>query len=172
MADASGVPDETEATALSAGAEDQAFAEMHLEAQEPPVPEPAERTYAEDLELLFGDAPVADAPQVEPSPVAPEPSMEAPMLVSPEGEEGSKAEPGLSRQAEAAPEGAGEEPSEALPSSVSASRCRNLPGTARIGRLRSCPWLCRTFPSAPPCRKRSHHAAMKWKNVLSGWRKP
>ena len=42
------------------------------------------------------------------------------MLVSPEGEEGSKAEPGLSRQAEAAPEGAGEEPSEALPSSVSA----------------------------------------------------
>lgn len=120
MADASGVPDETEAPALSAGAVDQAFAEMHLEAQEPPVPEPAERTYAEDLELLFGDAPVADAPQVEPSPVAPEPAMEAPMLVSPEGEEGSKAEPGLSRQAEAAPEGAGEEPSEALPSSVSA----------------------------------------------------
>lgn len=120
MADASGVPDETEAPALSAGAVDQAFAEMHLEAQEPPVPESAERTYAEDLELLFGDAPVADAPQVEPSPVAPEPAMEAPMLVSPEGEEGSKAEPGLSRQAEAAPEGAGEEPSEALPSSVSA----------------------------------------------------
>ena len=186
MADASGVPDETEAPALSAGAVDQAFAEMHLEAQEPPVPEPAERTYAEDLELLFGDAPVADAPQVEPSPVAPEPAMEAPMLVSPEGEEGSKAEPGLSRQAEAAPEGAGEEPSEALPSSVSAdevaelawggggwrSRCRNLPGTARIGRLRSCPWLCLAFPSAPPCRKRSPHAAMKWKNVLSGWRKP
>lgn len=40
MADASGVPDETEATALSAGAVDQEFAEMHLEAQEPPVPEP------------------------------------------------------------------------------------------------------------------------------------
>lgn len=111
MADASGVPDETEAPALSADAVDQEFAEMHLEAQEPPVPEPAERPYAEDLELLFGDAPVADAPQVEPSPVAPEPAMEAPMLVSPEGEEGSKAEPGLSRQAEAAPEGAGEEPS-------------------------------------------------------------
>lgn len=111
MANASGVPDETEAPALSADAVDQEFAEMHLEAQEPPVPEPAERPYAEDLELLFGDAPVADAPQVEPSPVAPEPAMEAPMLVSPEGEEGSKAEPGLSRQAEAAPEGAGEEPS-------------------------------------------------------------
>ena len=111
MADASGVPDETEAPALSADAVDQEFAEMHLEAQEPPVPEPSERPYAEDLELLFGDAPVADAPQVGPSPVAPEPAMEAPMLVSPEGEEGSKAEPGLSRQAEAAPEGAGEEPS-------------------------------------------------------------
>lgn len=111
MADASGVPDETEAPALSTGAVDQEFAEMHPEAQESSVPEPAERTYAEDLELLFGDAPVADAPQVEPSPVAPEPAMEAPMLVSPEGEEGSKAEPGLSRQAEAAPEGAGEEPS-------------------------------------------------------------
>ena len=120
MADASGVPDETEAPALSAGAVDQAFAEMHLEVQEPPVPEPSERPYAEDLELLFGDAPVADAPQVGPSPVAPEPAMEAPMLVSPEGEEGSKAELGLSRQAEAAPEGAVEEPSEALPSSVSA----------------------------------------------------
>ena len=173
MADASGVPDETEAPALSTGAVDQAFAEMHLEAQEPPVPEPSERPYAEDLELLFGDAPVADAPQVGPSPVAPEPAMEAPMLVSPEGEEGSKAEPGLSQQAEAAPEGAVEEPAEALPSSASADEVAEpLPGTARIGRLRSCPWLCRTFPSAPPCRKRSPHAAMKWKNVLSGWRKP
>lgn len=40
MADASGVPDETEAPALSTGAVDQEFAEMHLEAQEPPVPEP------------------------------------------------------------------------------------------------------------------------------------
>lgn len=40
MADASGVPDEAEAPALSADAVDQAFAEMHLEAQEPPVPEP------------------------------------------------------------------------------------------------------------------------------------
>ena len=75
MADASGVPDETEAPALSAGAVDQEFAEMHLEAQEPPIPEPVERQYAEDLELLFGDAPVADAPQVEPSPVAPELAM-------------------------------------------------------------------------------------------------
>ena len=36
MADASGVPDEAEAPALSADAVDQAFAEMHLEAQEPP----------------------------------------------------------------------------------------------------------------------------------------
>lgn len=132
-----GVPDEAEAPALSADAVDQAFAEMHLEAQEPPVPEPAERPYAEDLELLFGDAPVADAPQVGPSPVAPEPAMEAPMLVSPEGEEGSKAEPGLSQQAEAAPEGAGEEPSEALPSSVSADEVAEpLPGTFR-GRLGS-----------------------------------
>ena len=120
MADASGVPDETEAPALSTEAVDQEFAEMHPEAQESSVPEPAERTYAEDLELLFGDAPVADAPQVEPSPVAPEPAMEAPMLVSPEGEEGSKADPGSSQQAEAAPEGAAEEPSESLPSSVSA----------------------------------------------------
>lgn len=57
-----GVPDETEAPALSTGAVDQEFAEMHLEAQEPPVPEPAERPYAEDLELLFGDAPVAGCP--------------------------------------------------------------------------------------------------------------
>ena len=122
MADASGVPDETEAPALSTEAVDQEFAEMHPEAQESSVPEPAERTYAEDLELLFGDAPVADAPQVEPSPVAPEPAMEAPMLVSPEGEEGSKADPGSSQQAEAAPEGAAEEPSESLPSSVSTDR--------------------------------------------------
>ncbi|MFR4118305.1 MAG: hypothetical protein ACLT2T_05230 [Bilophila wadsworthia] len=35
MADASGVPDETEAPALSTGAVDQEFAEMHLEAQNP-----------------------------------------------------------------------------------------------------------------------------------------
>lgn len=150
MADASGVSDETEATALSAGAVDQAFAEMHLEAQEPPVPEPAERTYAEDLELLFGDAPVADAPQVEPSPVAPEPAMEAPMLVSPEGEEDSKAEPGLSRQAEAAPEGAGEEPSEALPSSVSADEVAEpLPEPSGDGSDRALAFVPVAVPDVP-----------------------
>ena len=150
MADASGVPDETEAPALSTGAVDQAFAEMHLEVQEPPVPEPAERTYAEDLELLFGDAPVADAPQVEPSPVAPEPAMEAPMLVSPEGEEGSKAEPGLSRQAEAAPEGAGEEPSEALPSSVSADEVAEpLPEPSGDGSDRALAFVPVAVPDVP-----------------------
>lgn len=150
MADASGVPDETEAPALSAGAVDQAFAEMHLEVQEPPVPEPSERPYAEDLELLFGDAPVADAPQVGPSPVAPEPAMEAPMLVSPEGEEGSKAEPGLSRQAEAAPEGAVEEPSEALPSSVSADEVAEpLPEPSGDGSDRALAFVPVAVPGVP-----------------------
>ena len=115
MADASGVPDETEAPAPIHRRRGSGVCRDAPRSSGTPVPEPAERPYAEDLELLFGDAPVADAPQVEPSPVAPEPAMEAPMLVSPEGEEGSKAEPGLSRQAEAAPEGAVEEPSEALP---------------------------------------------------------
>ena len=114
MADASGVPDETEAPALSAGAVDQAFAEMHLEAQEPPVPESAERTYAEDLELLFGDAPVADAPQVEPSPVAPEPAMEAPMLVSPEGEEALPSSVAADEVAEPLPEPSGDGSDRAL----------------------------------------------------------
>ena len=150
MADASGVSDETEAPALSTGAVDQAFAEMHLEVQEPPVPEPAERPYAEDLELLFGDAPVADAPQVEPSPVAPEPAMEAPMLVSPEGEEGSKAEPGLSQQAEAAPEGAVEEPSEALPSSVSADEVAEpLPEPSGDGSDRALAFVPVAVPGVP-----------------------
>ena len=150
MADASGVPDETEAPALSAGAVDQAFAEMHLEVQEPPVPEPSERPYAEDLELLFGDAPVADAPQVGPSPVAPEPAMEAPMLVSPEGEEGSKAELGLSRQAEAAPEGAVEEPSEALPSSVSADEVAEpLPEPSGDGSDRALAFVPVAVPGVP-----------------------
>ena len=150
MADASGVPDETEAPALSTGAVDQEFAEMHLEAQEPPVPEPAERPYAEDLELLFGDAPVADAPQVGPSPVAPEPAMEAPMLVSPEGEEGSKAEPGLSRQAEAAPEGAVEEPAEALPSSASADEVAEpLPEPSGDGSDRALAFVPVAVPDVP-----------------------
>ena len=150
MADASGVPDETEATALSADAVDQEFAEMHLEAQEPPVPEPAERPYAEDLELLFGDAPVADAPQVGPSPVAPEPAMEAPMLVSPEGEEGSKAEPGLSQQAEAAQEGAVEEPAEALPSSASADEVAEpLPEPSGDGSDRALAFVPVAVPDVP-----------------------
>lgn len=150
MADASGVPDETEAPALSTGAVDQAFAEMHLEVQEPPVPEPSERPYAEDLELLFGDAPVADAPQVGPSPVAPEPAMEAPMLVSPEGEEGSKAELGLSRQADAAPEGAVEEPSEALPSSVSADEVAEpLPEPSGDGSDRALAFVPVAVPGVP-----------------------
>ena len=150
MADASGVPDETEAPALSTGAVDQAFAEMHLEAQEPPVPEPSERPYAEDLELLFGDAPVANAPQVGPSPVAPEPAMEAPMLVSPEGEEGSKAEPGLSQQAEAAPEGAVEEPAEALPSSASADEVAEpLPEPSGDGSDRALAFVPVAVPDVP-----------------------
>ena len=150
MADASGVPDETEAPALSADAVDQEFAEMHLEAQEPPVPEPSERPYAEDLELLFGDAPVADAPQVGPSPVAPEPAMEAPMLVSPEGEEGSKAEPGLSRQAEAAQEGAVEEPAEALPSSASADEVAEpLPEPSGDGTDRALAFVPVAVPDVP-----------------------
>ena len=148
MADASGVPDETEAPALSTDAVDQEFAEMHLEAQEPPIPEPAERPYAEDLELLFGDAPVADAPQVEPSPVAPEPAMEAPMLVSPEGEEGSKAEPGLSQQA--AQEGAVEEPAEALPSSASADEVAEpLPEPSGDGADRALAFVPVAVPGVP-----------------------
>ena len=150
MADASGGPDETEAPAPSTDAVDQEFAEMHLEAQEPPVPEPTERPYAEDLELLFGDTPVADAPQVEPSPVAPEPAMEAPMLVSPEGEEGSKADPGPSQQAEAAPEGAAEEPSESLPSSVSADDVAEpLPEPSEDGTDRALAFVPVAVPDIP-----------------------
>ena len=150
MADASGGPDETEAPAPSTDAVDQEFAEMHPEAQESSVPEPAERTYAEDLELLFGDAPVADAPQVEPSPVAPEPAMEAPMLVSPEGEEGSKADPGPSQQAEAAPEGAAEEPSESLPSSASADEVAEpLPEPSEDGSDRALASVPVAVPDVP-----------------------
>lgn len=123
---------------------------MHPEAQESSVPEPAERTYAEDLELLFGDAPVADAPQVEPSPVAPEPAMEAPMLVSPEGEEGSKADPGPSQQAEAAPEGAAEESSESLPSSVSADEVAEpLPEPSEDGTDRALAFVPVAVPDIP-----------------------
>ena len=142
MADASGVPDETEAPALSTEAVDQEFAEMHPEAQESSVPEPAERTYAEDLELLFGDAPVADAPQVEPSPVAPEPAMEAPMLVSPEGRRARKLTPALLNRLRPRRKGLLRNLQNRCPLPHRRmrlpSRCRNLPRTARIGRLRPC----------------------------------
>lgn len=149
MADASGVSDETEATALSAGAVDQAFAEMHLEAQEPPVPEPAERTYAEDLELLFGDAPVADAPQVEPSPVAPEPVGGSHAGFSRRGG-GLESRTRPFRQAEAAPEGAGEEPSEALPSSVSADEVAEpLPEPSGDGSDRALAFVPVAVPDVP-----------------------
>ena len=100
--------------------------------------------------MLFGDAPVADAPQVEPSPVAPEPAMEAPMLVSPEGEEGSKAEPGLSQQAEAAQEGAVEEPAEALPSSASADEVADpLPEPSGDGADRALAFVPVAVPGVP-----------------------
>lgn len=107
---------------------------MHLEAQETSVPEPAERTYAEDLELLFGDTPVADAPQIEPPSSVAEAVMETPMLISPEGEEDAKAEPGPSQQAEAAPEGLLGSRRKCCPLPYRRmrlpSRCRNLPRTA------------------------------------------
>lgn len=150
IADASGVPDETEAPALSTDAVDQEFAEMHLEAQETSVPEPAERTYAEDLELLFGDTPVADAPQIEPPSSVAEAAMETPMLISPEGEEDAKAEPGPSQQAEAAPEGAVEEPSEVLPSSVSSDEvAKPLPEPSEDGTDRTLAFVPVAVPDIP-----------------------
>lgn len=150
MADASGVPDETEAPALSTDAVDQEFAEMHLEAQETSVPEPAERTYAEDLELLFGDTPVADAPQIEPPSSVAEAVMETPMLISPEGEEDAKAEPGPSQQAEAAPEGAVGEPSEVLPSSVSSDEvAKPLPEPSEDGTDRTLAFVPVAVPDIP-----------------------
>lgn len=150
IADASGVPDETEAPALSIDAVDQEFAEMHLEAQETSVPEPAERTYAEDLELLFGDTPVAGAPQIEPPSSVAEAVMETPMLISPEGEEDAKAEPGPSQQAEAAPEGAVEEPSEVLPSSVSSDEVtKPLPEPSEDGTDRTLAFVPVAVPDVP-----------------------
>lgn len=150
MADASGVPDETEAPAPSTDAVDQEFAEMHPEAQESSVPEPAERTYAEDLELLFGDTPVADAPQIEPPSSVAEAVMETPMLISPEGEEDAKAEPGPSQQAEAAPEGAVEEPSEVLPSSVSSDEVtKPLPEPSEDGTDRTLAFVPVAVPDIP-----------------------
>lgn len=150
MADASGVPDETEAPALSTEAVDQEFAEMHLEAQETSVPEPAERTYAEDLELLFGDTPVAGAPQIEPPSSVAEAVMETPMLISPEGEEDAKAEPGPSQQAEAAPEGAVGEPSEVLPSSVSSDEvAKPLPEPSEDGTDRTLAFVPVAVPDIP-----------------------
>lgn len=150
IADASGVPDETEAPALSTDAVDQEFAEMHLEAQETSVPEPAERTYAEDLELLFGDTPVAGAPQIEPPSSVAEAVMETPMLISPEGEEDAKAEPGPSQQAEAAPEGAVEEPSEVLPSSVSSDEvAKPLPEPSEDGTDRTLAFVPVAVPDIP-----------------------
>ena len=72
------------------------------------------------------------------------------MLVSPEGEEGSKAAPGLSRQAEAAPEGAGEEPSEALPSSVSADEVAEpLPEPSGDGSDRALAFVPVAVPDVP-----------------------
>mgnify|MGYP000113173980 CR=1 FL=1 len=150
MADASGVPDETEAPAPSTDAVDQEFAEMHPEAQETSVPEPAERTYAEDLELLFGDTPVADAPQIEPPSSVAEAVMETPMLISPEGEEDAKAEPGPSQQAEAAPEGAVGEPSEVLPSSVSSDEvAKPLPEPSEDGTDRTLAFVPVAVPDIP-----------------------
>lgn len=76
--------------------------------------------------------------------------MEAPMLVSPEGEEGSKAEPGLSQQAEAAPEGAVEEPSEALPSSVSTDEVAEpLPEPSGDGSDRALAFVPVAVPDVP-----------------------
>lgn len=175
MADASGGPDGTEAPSADAAGPE--CAEPSVGAQGAPAPEPAERTYAEDLELLSGDAPAADAPQVEPSPVASGPALEAPMPVSPKGGRAWKLTPpppGRPRPRRKGLLGSRRKPCP-LPHQWMKlpGRCRKFPRTARIGRLPSCPSPCRTFPSVPPCRKRSlAPAGMEWKNVLSGWRKP
>lgn len=148
IADASGGPDEAEAPVLSVDAMEQDAAEPHLKAQETSVLESAARAYAEDLKLLFGDVPVSDAPQFDPSPA--EAVMETPMLISPEGVEDAKAEPGPSQQAEAAPEGAVEEPSEVLPSSVSSDEvAKPLPEPSEDGTDRTLAFVPVAVPDIP-----------------------
>ncbi len=148
VADASGGPDGTEAPSSDAAGPE--CAEPSVGAQGAPAPEPAERTYAEDLELLSGDAPAADAPQVEPSPVASGPALEAPMLVSPEGGEGLEADPVPSRQAEAAPERAVGEPSEALPSPASVDEVAGpLPEVSEDGTDRALAFVPVAVPDVP-----------------------
>lgn len=148
VADASGGPDGTEAP--SADAVGPECAEPSVGAQGAPAPEPAERTYAEDLELLSGDAPAADAPQVELSPVASGPALEAPMPVSPEGGEGLEADPAPSRQAEAAPERAVGEPPEALPSPASVDEVAGpLPEVSEDGTDRALAFVPVAVPDVP-----------------------
>lgn len=103
--DESGMPSEPEDPVVPADAAEPEVADGHPEAQEMPDTEPAERTYAEDLELLFGGAPVPDDPQAEPLPCAAETAaMETPAPASPEGEDAGGVKDGVSQQSEAAPE--------------------------------------------------------------------
>lgn len=109
VSDESGMPSEPETSLVPADAPEPEVADGHPEAQETPGPESAERTYAEDLELLFGGAPVPDDPQTEPLPCAAEtPAMETPASAS-EGEDAAVERAGVSPQSESTPEEAAPE---------------------------------------------------------------
>lgn len=123
---------------------------MHLEAQEPPVPEPSERPYAEDLELLFGDAPVADAHRLGPRRLRRSPLWRLHAGFSRRGG-------GLESRTRPFPtgprprrEGAVEEPSEALPSSVSADEVAEpLPEPSGDGTDRALAFVPVAVPDVP-----------------------
>ncbi len=109
---------ETQPEAETSVAAEPEYAGTPSEAQETSGMQAAERTYAEDLELLFGDA-GSDAPQPEPLPCEAEASvMEAPAHGSSE-EETAEIESGSFQQPADTPEETATEPSESLPSFVS-----------------------------------------------------
>lgn len=107
--DESGTPSGPDAPVAPADAVEPDVAVGLPEVQEDSLTEPAERAYAEDLELLFGAVPVPDDPQAGPVPCAAEPAaaVEASASLPPEGD--AAEEPETLRQADSAPEAPAEE---------------------------------------------------------------
>lgn len=149
--DESGMPSEPEAPVVPADAAEQEVVDGHPEAQEMPDTEPAERTYAEDLELLFGGAPVPDDPQAEPLPCAAETAaMETPAPASPEGEDAGGVKDGVSQQSEAAPEEAAlESPEPPVPPAAAEAFVEPLPELPVDGADRPLAFVPAVAPEMP-----------------------
>ena len=151
MADASGVPDETEAPALSSAAVDQEFAEMHLErSRNPPSRNPLKDRMPRIWNCCSATLRLRMPHRLGPRRLRRSPLWRLPCWFPQKGRRARKPNPAFPNRPRPRRKGAVEEPSEALPSSVSADEVAEpLPEPSGDGSDRALAFVPVAVPDVP-----------------------